>query len=78
MSVLRLVPQEPVFCLPWHAAMFADKPCQGRVCDRCGRAVAAPIDIGFRPPVCIYCGFDTGELPLIEVEPAYCAESAKP
>jgi len=73
--MLKLVKADPVICAPWHLrgslSSCADdgRHPAGSVCDECGRNIAIPRALQFRPALCLYCGMEAGLVPLIELDP---------
>ncbi len=71
---LRAVPLSPIgYCMPWHGRDRAStEPMHGTRCCFCNREVAAPESVRGKHVGCLYCGFDNGDLPLLELEPCRC------
>ena len=56
------------FCMPWRLRFCEAVDTHGGRCCYCDREIAVPDDRRGLNVGCIYCGLETGELPLTEAE----------
>lgn len=66
---LRILPPAPVtHCMPWHLRCDC-AGIHGARCCGCNREVAAPAFAKGKHVACIYCGFESGAVPCVEIDP---------